>query len=152
MNTCYPATSFGRVCLYATRAHPIVTEEPARVDIPRRQQGAQKLYANLIKKAIVKPGPAGLYPKPLVWMEAKDMEGFNAHFAYGFITEPGTLHPMEGMVVHPYDEVLVFAGYQDGNVRRIDAEISIVLGEERETHTFHRPTYVVIPRACPTAR
>ena len=93
---------------------------------------AQKLYGNLIKPTLVRPGPAGLYPKPLIWMEAKDMEGFNAHFVYGFITEPGTLHPMEGMVVHPYDEVLVFAGYQDGNVRRIDAEISIVLGEERE--------------------
>jgi len=108
-----------------------------------------KKYVNLIKPTIVRDGPAGLYPKPMIWMEAKDMEGFNAHFVYGFITEPGTLHPVEGMVVHPYDEVLVFAGYQDGNVKRIDAEISIVLGEEREVHTFHKPTYVIIPRGLP---
>ncbi len=107
---------------------------------------AQKLYPHLIKPTLVRQAPAGLYPKPLIWMEAKDMEGFNAHFVYGFITEPGTVHPLEGMVVHPYDEVLVFAGYQDGDVRRIEAEISIVLGEEREVHTFHKPTYVVIPR------
>ena len=110
---------------------------------------AKKLHSNLIKKTAARPGPAGLYPKPLSWMEAKDMEGFNAHFGYCFITEPGTLHPMEGMGVHPYDEVLVFAGYQDGNVRRIDADISIVLGEEREIHRFHRPTYVIIPRGMP---
>ena len=110
---------------------------------------AQKLYPHLIKPALVQDKVNGLNPMPTVWMEADDMEGFNAHFAYGFITEPGTLHPVEGMVVHPYDEVLVFAGYQDGNILRIDAEISIVLGEERELHTFHRPTYVIIPRGTP---
>jgi hypothetical protein len=110
---------------------------------------AQRLYSHLVKPALVQFGPAGLYPKPMIWMEAKDMEGFNGHLAYGFITEPGTLHPTEGMVVHPYDEVLVFAGYQDGNVRRIDAEISIALGAENEIHTFHKPTYVVIPRGTP---
>jgi hypothetical protein len=110
---------------------------------------AEKLYSHLIKPALVREGPPGLYPKPLIWMEAKDMEGFGGHFAYTFIKEPGTLHPQEGLVVHSYDEVLVFAGYQDGDILRIEAEISIQLGEECETHTFHQPTYVIIPRGLP---
>jgi hypothetical protein len=110
---------------------------------------ANKLYSHLIKPTLVQQGPAGLYAKPQIWMEAKDMEGFNAHFSYGFITEPGTLHPVEGMVVHPYDECLVFAGYQDGDIRRMEAEISIQLGEEREVHTFHKPSYIIIPRGTP---
>ncbi len=42
---------------------------------------AQKLYPHLIKPTLVQPGPAGLYPKPRIWMEAKDMEGFNAHLS-----------------------------------------------------------------------
>lgn len=107
------------------------------------------MYPHLIKPTITRNGPDGLYPKPQIWMEARDMEGFNAQFSYGFITEPCTLHPVEGMVVHPYDECLVFAGYQDGDIRRMEAEISIQLGEEREVHTFHKPSYVVIPRGTP---
>ncbi len=62
---------------------------------------AKKLYSHLIKPTIVRDGPPGLYPESMIWMEAKDMEGFNGHFAYGFIKEPGTLHPVEGMVVPP---------------------------------------------------
>jgi hypothetical protein len=109
----------------------------------------KKEYSHLVKPMLVQQGPAGLYPEPLVWMEAKDLEGFNACFSYGFIKEPCVCHPMEGMIVHPYDEILVFAGYQDGNILRLDAEISIVLGEEREVHRFHKPSIVLIPKGTP---
>ncbi|MCX8032183.1 MAG: hypothetical protein N3B14_02145 [Thermoleophilia bacterium] len=108
-----------------------------------------KKYAHLIKKCIVRESPPGLYPQKLIWMEGKDMEGFNAQFCYGFIKEPGTLHPIEGMVVHPYDECIVFAGYQDGDIRRMEAEISIQLGPEGEVHTFHKPTVVCVPKGLP---
>ena len=110
---------------------------------------AKQEYANLVKPLSARRAPAGLYPEPLVWMEGKDMEGFNAHFSYGFIKEPCLCHPVEGAVVHPYDECLVFAGYQDGNILRMDAEISIELGEEREEHTFHKPSVVLIPKGTP---
>jgi hypothetical protein len=110
---------------------------------------AKKEYSNLVKPLLVQQGPAGLYREPLVWMEGKDLEGFGAHFSYGFIKEPGRCHPVEGMVIHPYDECLVFAGYQDGNILRMDAEISIQLGEEREIHTFHKPSVVLIPKGTP---
>jgi len=110
---------------------------------------AKKLYAHYVKPLAPKPGPAGLYPEPRMWMEGKDMEGFNAHFTYGFVKEPGVFHPMEGMLVHPYDECLVFAGYQDGDILRMEAEISIQLGEEGEVHTFHKPTVVLIPKGTP---
>ncbi len=40
--------------------------------------------------------PKGLYGGGArVWMEGKDLEGFNAHFTYGFIKEPGPFHPLE---------------------------------------------------------
>jgi hypothetical protein len=111
---------------------------------------AKKLYEHFVKPLTIKEGPKGLYPPgPRFWMEGKDMEGFNAHFTYGFVKEPCVFHPTEGMVVHPYDECLVFAGYQDGDILRMEAEISIQLGEEGEEHTFHQPSVVLIPKGTP---
>jgi len=109
----------------------------------------KKEFAHLIKPLIVQRTPGGLYPDPQVWMESKDLEGFNALFSFGFIKEPRVFHPVEGMVVHPYDELLVFAGFQDRSILRLDAEVSILLGEEREEHVFSKPSVVVVPKGTP---
>ncbi len=110
---------------------------------------AHKEYAHLMKPLLVQEGPPGLYPEPLVWMEGKDMEGFSAQFWYEFIKAPRTCHPVEGTIIHPYDECLIFAGNDVGDIRHLGAEISITLGEEREEHTFMDPTVVLIPKGTP---
>ena len=109
----------------------------------------QKEFAHFVKPLTVQKGPAGLYPEPRVWMDANNLEGFNAHFSYGFITSPGVCHPMEGALVHPYDECLVFAGFAEGDILSLGAEISIEIGEEREEHVFDQPTVVLIPKGTP---
>ena len=106
-------------------------------------------YANLVKYLLIQDLPAGLYKEPMVWMESKDLEGFNAHFSFGFIKENGPIHPKEGMIVHPYDECLVFAGIDNTDIRYLGAEVSIELGEEREEHTFTKPSVVLIPKGTP---
>jgi hypothetical protein len=108
-----------------------------------------KEYTHLIKPALVREGPAGLYPEPRVWMEGKDMEGFNANFSYGFVKKPTTLHPLEGAIIHPYDECLVFEGTDLSDILHLGAEISVELGEEREEHTFTEPSVVLIPKGTP---
>ena len=110
---------------------------------------AQKEYAHLVKSALVREGPAGLYPEPRVWMEAKDMEGFNAHFSYGFVKKPSVFHPIEGALIHPYDECLVFEGTDRSDILHLGAEVSIELGEEREEHVFNEPSVVLIPKGMP---
>jgi hypothetical protein len=109
----------------------------------------KKEYAHLVKPLPVQKGPAGLYAEPLVWMEGKDLEGFNAHFSYGFFKKPGVCHPVEGGLIHPYDECLVFAGFTDGDILRLGAEVSIRLGEEQEEHVFNKPSVVLIPKGTP---
>ncbi len=109
----------------------------------------KKEYAHLIKPLPVRQAPEGLYPEPRVWMEGKDLEGFNAHFSYGFIKTPTICHPMDGSLVHPYDECLVFAGFADYDILKLGAEISIELGEEREEHIFDKPSVVLIPKGTP---
>ncbi|OGO32486.1 MAG: hypothetical protein A2Z29_06695 [Chloroflexi bacterium RBG_16_56_11] len=110
---------------------------------------AKKEFAHLMKTMVVQSPPKGLYPEPRVWMEGKDMEGFNAHFSYGFIKKPVTLHPLEGMLVHPYDECLVFEGTDTKSILNLGAEVSVELGEEREEHTFKDPSVILVPKGLP---
>ncbi|MGD1119908.1 MAG: hypothetical protein ABR886_10550 [Dehalococcoidales bacterium] len=112
---------------------------------------AKKEFANLVKPMIIKAPPKGLYPEPRIWMEGKDLEGFDAHFSFGFIKKPtGPFHPLEGAIVHPYDELLVFeTGGNTKNILEFDAEISVELGEEREEYVFTQPTVVLVPKGTP---
>lgn len=106
-----------------------------------------KEFAHLFKPLLVQAPPDGLYREPRAWMGAKELEGFNAHFSYGFLKEKGTFHPVEGLIVHPFDEVLLFAGIDnEKNFAYLGAKMSIELGEEREEHVFDKPTVVTIPR------
>ncbi len=109
-----------------------------------------KEYANLIKPIAIKDAPRGLYAEPRMWMEAKDMEGFNAHFSFGFVKKPSTFHPLEGAVVHPYDEVLVFEGTNSQDIMDLGkAEISVLMGEEREEIIIKEPSCVIVPKGTP---
>jgi len=109
----------------------------------------KKEFAHLLKPLHNKQPPQGLYPQPRFWMEGRDLEGFNAHFSFGFINTPCTLHPVEGSLIHPFDECLVFEGTDSSNILHLGAEISIELGEEREQHVFNEPSVVLIPRGLP---
>jgi len=108
-----------------------------------------KEYAHLIKPVLVKGPPQGLYPESRIWMEARDMEGFEAQFSFGFIKKLSVFHPLKGQVVHPYDECLVFEGTDLTNILHLGAEISVEIGEEREEHVFTDPTVVLIPKGTP---
>jgi len=109
----------------------------------------KKEWAHLVKPLVVKEGPPGLYPQPRIWAEGRDWEGYNGNFSFGFFTEPGVCHPVEGAVIHPYDEVLVFAGTDLADILNLAGEMSIELGEEREEHIFDVPTVVCIPKGLP---
>src|SRR4030043_2133030 len=109
----------------------------------------KKEFAHLIKPITIKNPPKGLYAEPRMWMEAKDLEGFNAHFSFGFVKKPSTFHPLEGAIVHPYDEILVFEGTAIANILYLGAEVSVELGEEREVHTFNKPSCVLVPKGTP---
>ncbi len=109
----------------------------------------QDKYSHLVKPLLVQPPPENLYTETRVWMEGKDLEGFNAHFSYGFIKNPSTFHPVEGSIVHPFDECLVFVGTKNDDLLYLGAEISITLGDEQEEYTFCKPSVVVIPKGMP---
>jgi hypothetical protein len=111
----------------------------------------KKEFANFVKPMLIKDAPKGLYAEKCIWMEAKDLEGFEAHFSFRFINRPtANFHPLDGAIIHPYDELMVFetAG-NTKNILEFDAEISVEMGEEREEHVFTEPTVVLIPKGTP---
>jgi hypothetical protein len=110
---------------------------------------AKKEYAHLVKPMIIKNPPKGLYAEPRIWMESKDLEGFNACFSFGFVKKPSTFHPLEGAIMHPYDEILVFEGTDNKNILYLGAEVSVEVGEEREEVTFTEPSCVILPKGTP---
>lgn len=108
---------------------------------------AKKEYSHLVKPLLIQQPPEELYDEARVWMEANNLEGFNAHFSYGFLKKPCTCHPVKGMIVHPFDEILLFAGTDNKkSFEYLGAEISVELGEEPEEYIFKKPTVVVIPK------
>jgi len=109
----------------------------------------KKEYEHLIKSLPPSKPPEGLYAEPRIWMEGLDLEGFNANFSFGFFKEPCAFHPLEGALLHPYDECLVFAGTDNNDILDLGAEISIELGEEREEYVFTEPSVVVVPMGTP---
>jgi len=109
-----------------------------------------KKWSHLVKPLEVKDGPAGLYPAPRIWGGGKEWEDFQGHFSYGFLQKAGEVcHPVEGAVVHPYDEVLVCAGTNFSNILDLGGEMSIEMGEEREEYVFDRSQVICIPRGTP---
>lgn len=109
----------------------------------------EKKYAHLVKRLSVKEGPKGLYPDKLIWMEGTEMEGFNAHFCYTLINRPCTVHPIDGIVVHPYDECLVIAGTYLEDILKLGAEVAIRLGEEGEEYVIRHPSVILVPKGTP---
>lgn len=109
-----------------------------------------KKWGHLVKTLEVKDGPAGLYPEPRIWAEGKDWEGYKGNFSFGFFKQPCVCHPMEGALIHPYDETLVFAGTDLSDVRSFDGgEVSIEIGAEREEYVFTEPTVICLPKGTP---
>jgi hypothetical protein len=110
---------------------------------------AKKEYSHLVKPLRIQPTPPGLYGEPRFWMEGKDLEGFNGQFSYGFFKKPTVCHPMEGAIVHPYDECLIFAGTDNNDILYLGAEVSVEMGEEREEHVFDKPSVILVPKGTP---
>ncbi|MFA5309709.1 MAG: hypothetical protein WC370_09545, partial [Dehalococcoidales bacterium] len=110
---------------------------------------AAKEYTNLVKPMLVKDAPKGLYAEPRIWMEAKDLEGFDAHFSFGFVKKPCAFHPLEGSIVHPYDEILVFESTNPKDIMDLSAEITVEMGEERELLVINEPSCVIVPKGTP---
>jgi hypothetical protein len=59
---------------------------------------------------MIKDTPEGLYGEPGFWMEGEVLKGLNAHYSCRLIKTPCSCRPMDGSIIQPFNELLVFVG------------------------------------------
>ncbi|HEY95614.1 MAG TPA: hypothetical protein G4O15_11830 [Dehalococcoidia bacterium] len=104
-------------------------------------------YSHLMKPMKIEQGEGGSGAVQFVRMSGDELEGLNIHFIMGLLNQPGVM--ARGMHIHPYDEAIVFFGHNTDDLSYLGAEISLEIGNEREKHTFDKPTVIAIPRGVP---
>jgi hypothetical protein len=88
-------------------------------------------------KAKTGPGNADA----LAWLMGKDLENFDANFAFGYYSSTGDWGAKSHK--HASDQVLAFVGLDDKRPNYLGAEIEISLGEEQEKHIISAPSFVI---------
>jgi hypothetical protein len=106
-------------------------------------------YGNYVKQLAFTPGRGGANAKELVFVSGEDMGGFDFNFIIGVYDQTGDWAPGAGAHNHPFDELLLFFGYDDKDMSYLGSDMELSLGKEWETHKFSVPTVGVAPKGFP---
>jgi hypothetical protein len=106
-------------------------------------------YGDLVKKLNFTQGRGGANARELVFVGGDELGGFELNFIVGVYDQTGDWAPNRGAHAHPFDELLLFFGYDDKDMSYLGSDMSLALGKEREEHRFSVPTVAVAPRALP---
>jgi hypothetical protein len=110
---------------------------------------AETKYDNLVKTLSFRPGMGGANAKELAFVGGEELGGMELNFVVGVYDQLGDWAPNRGAHDHPFDECLLFFGYDDENLDYLGADISLCMGKEQEKHYFSVPTVVAAPRGMP---
>jgi len=110
---------------------------------------AETKYGDLVKKLSFRAGMGGANARELVFVGGDELAGFDFNFIVGVYDQTGDWAPGRGAHSHPFDECLLFFGYDDNDMNYLGSDMSLALGKEQETHKFSVPTVVVAPKAVP---
>lgn len=143
---------------------PLVTEKPYRPfghfhlalsgtyagsEAPKEGSTDGHKYDYLFHPFQVEKGPGGANAVQQLSADGQILAGMPIHFKMGLHNQTGDWYPGKGSQIHAYDKVLVFFGHKTDELSYLGAEITIALGEEKEKHTFDKPTVVAIPKGTP---
>jgi hypothetical protein len=110
---------------------------------------AVKKYGDLVRKLNFKKGMGGANARELVFVGGEELGGFELNFIIGVYDQTGDWAPNRGAHAHPFDECLLFFGYDDNDLGYLGSEMSLALGSELEVHRFNVPTVAIAPRGVP---
>jgi hypothetical protein len=107
-------------------------------------------YGHLFKKLEFRKSPlGGGNARELTFVGGDDIQGFELNFIIGVYESTGDWAPGRGAHTHPFDELLIFFGYDDNDLGYLGSEMSLALGKELEVHRFDTPTVVAAPGDFP---
>lgn len=110
---------------------------------------AAKQYGDLVKKLNFMKGKGGANAKELTFVGGKELGGFELNFIIGVYDQTGDWAPNRGAHTHPFDELLLFFGYDDNDLSYLGSDMMLSLGKEYEEHRFSVPTVGVAPKDMP---
>jgi len=110
---------------------------------------ADTKYGDYVKQLAFTPGRGGANAKELVFVSGEDMGGFDLNFIIGVYDQTGDWAPGAGAHNHPFDELLLFFGYDDNDMSYLGSDMELSLGKEWEPHKFNVPTVGVAPQGFP---
>ena len=108
-----------------------------------------KKYAKYVNTLKFIKGRGGANAKEMTFVGGDQLGGFELNFIIGVYDEPGDWAPDMGAHVHPFDECLLFFGYDDKDLGYLGADMCLALGKEYEEHRFSVPTVVAAPANMP---
>jgi hypothetical protein len=106
---------------------------------------ADKKYSKNVNKLKFQKGRGGANAKELVFVGGEELGGFNLNFIVGVYDQVGDWAPDMGAHIHPFDECLLFFGYDDNDLGYLGSDMSLALGKEYEVHKFNVPTVAAAP-------
>ena len=110
---------------------------------------AETKYGHLVKKLSFRPGRGGANARELVAVTGDKMAGFDFNFIIGVYNQTGDWAPGRGAHTHPFDEFLLFFGYDDEDLSYLGSDMELSLGKEWEPHAFSVPTVAVAAKGFP---
>jgi hypothetical protein len=110
---------------------------------------ADTKYADLVKTLKYIKGRGGANAKEMTFMAGDQLQGFALNFIVGVYDQPGDWAPDMGAHTHPFDECLLFFGYDDKDLSILGSDMSLAMGKEYEVHKFSVPTVVAAPANLP---
>jgi hypothetical protein len=109
----------------------------------------QTKYSDLVRKLSFQKGRGGANARELVFVSGDELAGFDFNFIVGVYDQTGDWAPGRGAHVHPFDELLLFFGYDPDDMNYLGSDMELSLGKEREKHKFSIPTLAVAPKGVP---
>ena len=110
---------------------------------------AENRYGDLVKSLAFQKGRGGANARELVFVGGDAMAGFDFNFIVGVYDQTGDWAPGRGAHVHPFDECLLFFGYDPDDMSYLGSDMELSLGKEQEKHKFSVPTVAIAPKGVP---
>ena len=82
-------------------------------------------YGKYVNKLKFQPGRGGANARELVFVGGEELGGFNLNFIVGVYDQTGDWAPNMGAHTHPFDECLLFFGYDDNDMNYLGSDMSL---------------------------
>jgi hypothetical protein len=113
---------------------------------------AENQYSHLVRTLVFQKGMGGANAKELVFVGGDQLAGFHLNFIVGVYDTVGDWAPNRGAHSHPFDEVLIFFGYDPEDMNYLGSDMNLSVGAEQEQHRFSSPMAIAAPKGvahCP---